>query len=359
MTATEKAFTPLQVGDVTLKNRIVMAPMTRSRAQEPGALATDLMATYYAQRASAGLIISEGIQPSVVGQGYIFTPGLHSEAQVASWRKVTDEVHGAGGVIYAQLMHAGRIGHKDLHEGGQMPLAPSAIAFEGEAYTANGPQPMETPVAMTEADIQVTIQDFATAARNAIAAGFDGVEIHAANGYVVHQFLADNTNLRTDEWGGSVAGRIKFAVEVSKAVSAAIGATKTGIRISPANPFNGIAETTTHDTYVALVKELNQLNLAYLHFCENPMQNGLINEIRALWTNPMIVNQFIGDREKGQEDLALIDAGVADAVSFGQLFLANPDLPARLKNDGPYNTPNPATFYGGAAEGYTDYPALV
>ncbi len=358
MSSSEKAFSPVTVAGVTLKNRIVMSPMTRSRAQDPGALATELMALYYSQRASAGLIITEGIQPSIVGQGYPWTPGLHSSAQVDSWRQVTDAVHEKGGVIFAQLMHCGRIGHPDLHEGGLMPLAPSAVAAEGQVYTSNGMQTLPVPVAMTEADIHQTISDFATAATNAIAAGFDGVEIHGANGYVVHQFLSDNVNLRTDEWGGSVAGHIKFPVAVATAVAAAIGADKTGIRISPANPFNGISESNVAETYSALVRELATLNLAYLHFMKNPMQGDLITEIRALWPNTLIVNDYVADRPKGKADLGFIDSGLVDLVSFGQLFLANPDLPARLETDGPYNTPDPATFYGGTEVGYTDYPAL-
>lgn len=359
MTVSDKAFAPVVVGGKTLKNRIVMAPMTRSRAHDPGALPTELTALYYAQRASAGLIITEGTQPSIVGQGYPHTPGLHSAEQVEAWRQVTDAVHEKGGVIFAQLMHCGRIGHSDLHEGELMPLAPSAVAAEGEVYTSKGLQPLQTPVAMTEDDIQQTIADFASAARNAVAAGFDGVEIHGANGYLVHQFLSDNANIRTDGWGGSVAGHIRFAVEVATAVVAAIGADKVGMRISPANPFNSISESNIQPTYTALVRELATLDLAYLHYMENPMQNGLITEIRSLWSNPMIVNTFIGDRAKSQADLASIDAGVADLVSFGQLFLANPDLPERLKHDGPYNTPDPATFYGGGAEGYTDYAPLA
>jgi N-ethylmaleimide reductase len=359
MTISDKAFTPVTVGGKTLKNRIVMSPMTRSRAQEPGGLPTELTALYYSQRASAGLIITEGIQPSIVGQGYPNTPGLHSQEQVAAWRQVTDAVHAKGGVIFAQLMHCGRIGHPDLHEGKLNPMAPSAVAAEGQVYTSNGPQTLPVPTEMTEADILQTIKDYASAASNAIAAGFDGVEIHGANGYLVHQFLSSNANVRTDSWGGSVEGHIKFGVEVAKAVAAAVGADKVGIRISPANPFNSIVENDIQSTYTAFVKELAKLNLAYLHFSANPMQNGLINEIRPLWSNPMIVNEFIGDRSKGKGDLALIDAGVADLISFGQLFLANPDLPERLKNDGPYNTPDPATFYGGDAKGYTDYPALA
>jgi N-ethylmaleimide reductase len=358
MSTVEKAFTPVQVGKYQLKNRIVMAPMTRSRAQDPGSLATELMALYYSQRASAGLIISEGIQPSIVGQGYIQTPGLYSKEQVASWRQVTDAVHAAGGVIFAQLMHCGRIGHADLHEGGLAPMAPSAVAAEGQAYTVNGMQDFPVPVEMTEADILQTIEDFANAARNAVEAGFDGVEIHGANGYLVHQFLSDNVNLRSDAWGSSVEGHIKFPIEVAKAVVAAIGADKVGIRLSPANPFNGIVETNIEATYTALVRELAKLDLAYLHFMENPMQNGLVKEIRALWSNPLILNVFVADRSKGRDDLMAIEEGLTDLISFGQLFISNPDLPARLLTDGPYNEAHPATFYGGAAEGYTDYPEL-
>jgi N-ethylmaleimide reductase len=354
----EKAFTPITVAGHELKNRIVMAPMTRSRAQEPGALATEMMATYYAQRASAGFIVTEGIQPSVVGQGYAFTPGLHSADQVASWRQVTDAVHAEGGVIFAQLMHCGRIGHADLHADGSTPQAPSAVAAQGEVYTATGLQPLPTPEAMTEADIAQTIADFANAAKNAIEAGFDGVEIHGANGYVVHQFLSDNVNVRTDEWGGSVAGHIKFAVEVTKAVAAAIGENKTAIRVSPANPFNGIEESNVVETYTALITALAPLNLAYLHFSKNPMQGDFLTDVRALWPHVLVVNDYVADRAKGKGDLHFIDDNLADLVSFGQQFLANPDLPARLATDGPYNTPNPATFYGGTAVGYIDYPTL-
>ncbi|NNN02519.1 MAG: alkene reductase [Acidimicrobiaceae bacterium] len=358
MSSVEKAFTPVQVGSKVLKNRIVMAPMTRNRADNPGALPTELMALYYAQRASAGLIVTEGTQPSIVGQGYPNTPGLHSSEQVDAWRRVTEAVHAAGGVIFAQIMHSGRISHSDLHDGELMPLAPSAVAAEGQVFTTKGMQDFQVPVAMTEEDIHQTIEDFRHAAQNAIAAGFDGVEIHGANGYLLHQFLSDNANLRTDEWGATVEGHIKFVVEVTRAVVEAVGADHVGIRLSPANPFNSISESNIEATYTQLVSELATLNLAYLHFMENPMQNGLIKKIRDLWTNPLIINTFVADRSKGRNDLESIEDGFADLVSFGQLFLANPDLPARLENDGPYNVADPATFYGGGAEGYTDYPTL-
>lgn len=354
----EKAFNSYDLAGKLLKNRIAMAPMTRSRAGNPGGLATELMAIYYAQRASAGLIITEGTQPSVVGQGYPNTPGLHSAEQVESWKKVTSAVHEKGGVIFAQLMHTGRIGHKDLLPNELVPVAPSAVTADGQVYTSKGPQAFEAPKELTEKEILQTIEDFATAAANAIAAGFDGVEIHGANGYLVHQFISTNVNLRTDQWGGSVSGRIKFAVEVAKAVSARIGATKTGIRISPANPYNGIVEDGFEATYEELIKELSSLDLAYLHFMDNPMQNGLLAKARIWWKNTLIVNTFGGEKSKSKADLEYIDSGKADLVSLGQLFISNPDLVERLKTDGPYNVADGSKFYGGNEAGYTDYPTL-
>lgn len=353
-----KAFSKYDLAGKTLSNHIVMAPMTRSRAANPGALATELMATYYSQRASAGLIVTEGTQPSIVGQGYPNTPGLHSSEQVESWKGVTSAVHAKGGVIFAQLMHTGRIGHKDLLPEGVLPLAPSAVIAEGTVYTATGPQAFEVPKQMTEEDIEQTISDFASAAENAIVAGFDGVEIHGANGYLLHQFVSTNVNLRTDQWGGSVKGRIKFVVEVAKAVAEKIGSSKVGIRLSPANPFNGIVEEGFEETYEALIKELAKLDLAYLHFMENPMQNGLLSKVRTWWTNTLIVNTFVGDKTKGKADLDYIESGAADLVSLGQLFIANPDLVERLKTDGPYNLADASKFYGGDEHGYTDYPTL-
>ena len=352
----DKAFTPFDLSGKILANRIVMAPMTRSRAQNPGALPTDLTALYYAQRASAGLIITEGTQPSIVGQGYPNTPGLYSQEQVVAWHKVTDAVHAKGGVIFAQLMHAGRIGHADLLPGDLRQVAPSPVTPVGQVYTPTGLQDFETPHELTEAEILQTIEDFAHSAENAIAAGFDGVEIHGANGYLVHQFLSDNTNLRTDSFGGSVEGRIKFAVEVAKATATRIGADKVGFRVSPANPFNGMEESDIDATYEALIKELAQFNLAYLHFMENPMQNGLLAKARSWWPTALIVNTFVSGKSK--EDLRYIETGEADLIAFGQLFISNPDLPARLQAGGPFNEANPATFYGGNNVGYTDYPTL-
>jgi N-ethylmaleimide reductase len=351
------AFDPIGLGRIRLANRIAMAPMTRSRAFGQGNSPTDLTATYYAQRAGAGLIITEGTQPSVVGQGYPSTPGLHSSEQVVAWHKVTDAVHEKGGVIFAQLMHAGRIGHPSLLPDGLTPVGVSPVAAEGQVFTPDGLQDMVVPKELTEEEILQTIADFADAARNAIAAGFDGVEIHGANGYLLHQFLSTNTNLRTDGWGGSVAGRIRFHVEVARAVSAAIGGDRTGIRISPANGANDTVEDGHRETYRALVPELDRLGLAYLHVGEGPDRE-LTLELRKQWSSTFILNPSTPGGTTGPEHLGLIEDGTADMLSFGALFLANPDLPRRLREGGPFNTPDTATFYGGDAKGYTDYPAL-
>ncbi|CAM5560331.1 Alkene reductase OS=Streptomyces alboniger OX=132473 GN=CP975_07900 PE=4 SV=1 [Streptomyces alboniger] len=350
------AFDPIDLSGTLLANRIAMAPMTRSRAGQ-GGVPTELTVEYYAQRASAGLIITEGIQPSVVGQGYPDTPGLHSAEQIAGWRKVTDAVHAAGGRIFAQLMHVGRIGHPVLLPEGMVNLAPSAIAAKGQVFTAEGPKEFLTPRELTGAEVRATIGDFATAARNAVDAGFDGVELHGANGYLIHQFLAPGSNHRTDEWGGPVENRVRFAVEVAKAVAAEIGADRTGIRLSPGNPFNDISEPEPEPTYTALVRELAALDLAYLHVLEAGDIRGLTAKLRAEFGGAFVLNPAT-DGPTGADALALVEDGTADVIAFGALFLANPDLPARLKAGGPYNTPDPATFYGGAEQGYTDYPAL-
>jgi N-ethylmaleimide reductase len=352
------AFDSYDLAGTKLANRIAMAPMTRSRAYGPGNSPTDLMASYYAQRAGAGLIITEGTQPSVIGQGYLNTPGLHAEEQVAGWRKVTDAVHAEGGVIFAQLMHTGRIGHPSLLPDDLHPVGPSAVKADGQVFTNEGPQVLVVPRELTEQEITETIADFASAARNAIEAGFDGVEIHGANGYLVHQFLSSNANQRTDGWGGSVDGRIRFAVEVATAVAEAIGSDKVGIRVSPGNPYNDIAEQDVDETYTALVDRLAPLGLAYLHLVESP-DRSLTRRLRERWPATLIVNPSTYPAPTGPESLALIEDGTADLVSFGALFLANPDLPARLAAGGPFNTPDPASFYGGDEKGYTDYPALT
>ncbi|WP_175411025.1 alkene reductase [Streptomyces sp. TRM64462] len=354
------AFDPIDLAGAALPNRIAMAPMTRNRA--PGRVPTDLMAEYYAQRASAGLIITEGIQPTPGGQGYPNTPGLHSDEQIAAWRKVTDAVHARGGRIFAQIMHAGRIGHPSLLAdlpGDLHPVAPSAVAAQGQVFTAEGPKDMVTPRELTGVEIRGVIADFATAARNAVAAGFDGVEIHGANGYLVHQFIASGTNRRTDEWGGSAEGRIRFAVEVTRAVADAIGAERTALRISPGNPYNDMDDADPEPAYTALVAALEPLGLAYLHVLEaTGDQREISLALRKRFSGTFMLNPFTDGRPTGADELALIEDGTADMLAFGVLFLANPDLPARLAAGGPYNTPDPAAFYGGDHRGYTDYPTL-
>ncbi|MFF0734277.1 alkene reductase [Streptomyces chartreusis] len=353
------AFTPYDLGDTRLSHRIVMAPMTRSRAYGSGQSPTDLMATYYAQRASGGLIVTEGTQPSVVGQGYPDTPGIHSAEQIAAWRKVTDAVHAEGGVIFLQIMHTGRVGHPTLM--GLTPVGPSAVRAEGQVYTHEGPKEFVTPAELTEDEIARTIADFADAARNAVEAGFDGVELHGANGYLIHQFLAPNSNRRTDGWGGTPDRRIRFAVEAAKAVAEAIGPDKVGFRISPGNPYNDIDESDRADleaTYTALVDALAPLGLVYLHQMEAPEVRDLMVRLRKSWPGTFILNPFTGMEPTGPDALALVEDGTADLIAYGGLFLANPDLPARLAAGGPFNTPDRATSFGGDHRGYTDYPAL-
>ncbi|MGW4562187.1 alkene reductase [Streptomyces sp. NPDC004561] len=352
------AFDPFDLGGKPLANRIAMAPMTRSRAFGPGAEPTELMATYYAQRAGAGLIVTEGVQPSPVGQGYPDTPGLHTPGQVRAWRTVTDAVHREGGVIFAQLMHTGRIGHPSLLPEGLVPVAPSAVAAQGQVFTHEGPKEFVTPRELSEAEIRQTIADFAAAARNAVEAGFDGVEIHGANGYLIHQFLAPGANRRTDAWGGTTEGLIRFAVEVVTAVTREIGGHRVGLRISPGNPYNDIAEDNPGEVYPALLDRLAGLEPAYLHVLEGP-DRGLTARLRKAWPGTFVLNPFTHPDVTGPEALKLIEDGSADMIAYGALFLANPDLPRRLAAGGPFNAPDQATFYGGDHRGYTDYPALT
>ncbi|MFD0312530.1 alkene reductase [Streptomyces sp. NPDC127119] len=350
------AYDPIDLSGTPLANRIVMAPMTRSRAGDGGA-PTDLNVEYYAQRASAGLIVTEGVQPSVVGQGYPDTPGLHSAEQIAAWRKVTDAVHAAGGRIFAQLMHAGRIGHPSLLPDGLVNVGASPVRAEGQVYTHEGPLDFVTPRELTGDEVRATIGEFVSAARGAVEAGFDGVELHGANGYLIHQFLAPGSNHRTDEWGGPVENRIRFAVEAVKAVAAEIGAGRTGIRLSPGNPYNDIQEPEPEAAYTALVDALEPLGLAYLHITEVGEIRELTLALRKRFSGTFILNPAT-EGPTGPESLTLVEDGVADLVAYGQLFLANPDLPARLKAGGPFNEGDPTTYFGGDAKGYTDYPAL-
>jgi N-ethylmaleimide reductase len=353
------AFEPIRIGRFTARNRVVMAPMTRSRAYGAGASPTPLVATYYGQRAGAGLIVTEGIQPSAVGQGYVSTPGLHSAEQVAAWQPVTAAVHERGGLIFAQLMHTGRIGHPALYatDGELVPVGASAVRAAGQVHTPDGPRDFVTPEPLDAAGIAATIDDFTTAARNAIAAGFDGVELHGANGYLLHQFLSTNANRREDEWGATIAGRIRLTVEIARSVAAAIGADRLGLRISPSNPYNDIIEDDHRPTYLALLDELNPLGLAYLHVAEGP-DTEFTAGLRARWTGAFLLNPYTPGAFTGPEALKLIETGAADLVSYGALFLANPDLVERLRAGGPFNTPDYAKAFGGDHEGYTDYPEL-
>ncbi|MFF0015248.1 alkene reductase [Streptomyces sp. NPDC005374] len=350
-------FDSVTFGKLTLDNRLVMAPMTRNRAKPCGG-ATELMAEYYAQRASAGLIITEGTQPSQVGQGFLNTPGLHHPEQVKSWRTVTDAVHAAGGKIVVQLMHSGRIGHPALYDSAHRPVAPSAIAAAGQCFTPAGPQDYPVPHELTADEIAATVRDFADAARAAVEAGFDGVQVHAGNGFLLHQFLAENTNHRTDSYGGSLAGRIRLTVEVTEAVAAAIGNERTSVRLSPGNTYNDIAEGDTQALYAALVPALPEL--AFLEVCEI-VSRPVTRAVRELWQGGLVVNphatpdSFPASAETAQQ---ILDDGLADAVSLGALFLANPDLPARIASGGPFNTADESAYYGGDHRGYTDYPVL-
>lgn len=354
-------FSPYQLGPLHLPNRLVMAPMTRNRAGA-GEVPGPLNATYYTQRASAGFIITEGTQVSQQGQGYPGTPGIFSPAQVAGWTLVTQAVHAADGRIFAQLWHVGRISHPSLQPGGGAPVAPSAVQPAGQIMTAQGMQPFVTPRALTTAEVVGIVEDFRRAAANAKEAGFDGVELHGANGYLVDQFLKDRTNRRTDRYGGSALNRARFLLEVSEALAGEMGAERVGVRLAPTNPFNDIADSNPAATFAAAVGELNRLNLGYLHIVEplpsDPVAAGERPDIRffrRLWRGALIGN-------KGY-DLARANAtlreGLVDLVSFAALFLANPDLPERFRRGAVLNPPNRATFYGGGAKGYTDYPALA
>ena len=347
-------WTPTTVGATSVPHRLVMAPMTRDRSTPEG-VPTELNAEYYAQRASNALIVTEGTQPSGDGQGYLLTPGIHNDDQIAGWRKVTDAVHAANGRIFIQLMHVGRISHPDNTPHGRQPVAPSAIRPNGLMFTASGPQEMPTPRSLSTEEVAATVDDFRRAAGAAVAAGADGVEIHGASGYLVQQFLSDNTNQRTDRYGGSVDNRIRFAVEVATAVADEIGADRTGLRISPGNPYNDIAESDTAELYPALVRALSPLGLAYLHVV-HAGDDALLDTIRDLWPTRLILNRSGTDLPTRAKD---IDDGTADLISVGALALANPDLVARLRSGAPLNNPDPATFYGGGAVGYTDYPTYA
>lgn len=368
MTASENdpLFSPLTAGALELPNRIVLAPLTRSRAGQPGNVPTALNAEYYAQRASAGLILSEATNISQIGTGYALTPGIYTDAQIAGWRLVTDAVRAVGGRMLLQLWHCGRMSHESLHPG-EAPRAPSAIhcdtcqVFTLDAEGRGGLTPVSPPQAMTADEIQATIDDYARATRNAMAAGFDGVQIHAANGYLLHQFLASNTNARTDGYGGSLANRCRLLFEVMDAVLDEVPASRVSVRLSPLFGLNGMADANPAETFGTVIDHLNRLGIALLEIADTDVMAGA--EPRMAQMRGFTRERFAGvlmlnggyDAERAR---AAIAAGDGDCVSFGRLFLANPDLPERIRRNGPYNAPNPATFYGGAGQGYTDYPGL-
>lgn len=353
MNTTTSLWKPITFGQLELEHRLAMAPMTRSRATPEG-VPTELMAEHYAQRASTALIITEGTQPSDEGQGYLLTPGIYTDAQIAGWRRVTDAVHRAGGRIVVQLMHVGRIAHPQNTPHGRQPVAPSAVKPDGKMFTASGMQEMPEPRALSEQEIRNAVQDFRRAAAAAISAGADGVEFHGANGYLIQQFLSSNANRRTDRYGGSTENRIRFAVEVAAAVAGEIGSGRTGFRISPGNPFNDIVEEDVPELYGALVQGLAPLELAYLHVAHGG-DEGLLAAIRRDWPGALLVNRGGASLDERAQD---IERGLADVVTVGAMVLANPDLVERIKSGAPLNEPDRGTFYGGGARGYTDYPTL-
>ncbi len=353
-------FTPIQVGPYRLANRIVMAPMTRNRAGD-GNAAQPLNVEHYAQRASAGLIVTEGSQIAEDAVGYPATPGIHSDEQVAGWTAVTDAVHEKGGHIFLQLWHTGRVSHPSLLPGEMLPIAPSAIKPDGEAITYNGPRPFVTPQALDLDEIPAIISQYQSAAANAKQAGFDGVEIHAANGYLLDQFLRDGTNRRNDTYGGSIENRARLLIEVTAAVASVWSDDRVGVRLAPLNPFNDMRDSDPEATFTRAVEMLNQFALAYLHVtemgCETPGAAGPEFDLRSLkqhWDGNYMTN---GGYDKKRANAALA-AGEADMIAFGVPFIANPDLVERFAQDAALNEADPETFYGGGAEGYNDYPSL-
>ncbi|MBU6493236.1 MAG: alkene reductase [Burkholderiales bacterium] len=354
-------FDPVQLGPITLRNRIVMAPLTRSRVGQ-GDAPGPMNAQYYAQRASAGLIVSEATNISQQGKGYAFTPGIYTEAQVAGWRLVTDAIHAKGGRIFCQLWHVGRISHPSLQADNALPVAPSAVTPNGKAFTETGFQPHVTPRALETAEIPGIVAQYRHAAECAKRAGFDGVEIRAANGYLLDQFLRDKTNLRTDAYGGSIENRARLVLEVTQAVVDVWGAERVGIRISPVSPANDIADSNPEPLFTYLVEQLNRFNLVYLHVVEGAtggprtVEGGFdLQKLRRIFNGIYMANNGY--------DLPLAvqarTTNAADLIAFGRPFISNPDLVERLKTGGPLNPLDKSTLYGGDARGYIDYPSLA
>jgi N-ethylmaleimide reductase len=355
-------FEPVQLGSFVLANRVFMAPLTRTRADADG-VPSNLAATYYGQRASAGLIVTEATQISPMGKGYSNTPGIHSPEQVRGWSRIVESVHNSGGRIFLQLWHVGRISHSSLLPNNAQPVAPSAVRANAHTHIATGAAQVSEPVALTPRGIKETLADYRRAASNAKEAGFDGVEIHAANGYLIDQFLRTGTNQRTDEYGGVAPNRVRFLTEAVEQVLEAWDSKLVGVRISPTVDFNDMRDDNPLETFSVTVARLNDFGLGYLHVVERAQDsNGsgeealaLSAHLRTLWKGLYVVNGGY-DGLKGEEALR---TGHADAVAYGRAFLANPDLPRRLQLGAALNEPDPTTFYGGGAAGYTSYPALT
>jgi N-ethylmaleimide reductase len=357
----ENLFSSYSLGDLELPNRMVLAPMTRSRALD-GNVPNPIAATYYVQRASAGLLITEATQVSPQGVGYIRTPGIHSREQVAGWKKITDAVHGVGGTIFSQLWHVGRVSHPDFHDGA-LPVAPSAIAVDGEVFTPRGREKIVVPRALAAHELPGIVAQFQKAAENAKAAGFDGVELHGANGYLLDQFLRDGANRRTDAYGGSIQNRARLPLEVTEAVIGVWGPERVGYKLSPRFPGYSMSDSKPFETFSYLTDELRKLGLGYLHISE-AVAGPMAAPAGTARVTPVLRDKFDGtvivnggyDARTGN---AAIARGEADLVAFGVSFLANPDLPARYLKKTPLNAPDQATFYAGEEKGYIDYPALA
>ncbi len=350
-----KLLEPLHRPELRLPNRVAMAPMTRGRADDTTGVPHDLTARYYAQRAGAGLIISEGIWPSRTGKSGPGIPGIVTRQQIGAWRAVTKAVHEEGGRIFAQLWHAGRVSHPDVL--GRTPVAPSAVRQEGRIFAPGGWTDTVEPRALGEDEVGEIVDDFALAAGVAIEAGFDGVELHGANGYLIQQFLARNTNRREDRYGGSVAARLRFLLEVVAAVAAQIGAARVGLRISPGNPENDIREDDWKETYPRLLAELRRHELAYLHIIDAPDLEAL-SLLRPLWPGTLVANLRSAEPTTQAEGESLLESGLADVVAFGRLFIANPDLPVRFARQGRLAHADHDVYYGARLDGYADFPAI-
>ena len=364
-------FTPLQLGPYTLRNRIVLPPLTRSRSTQPGNIANELMAEYYQQRSSAGFMVSEGTQIEPRGQGYAWTPGIHSTEQIAGWQKVTRAVHDAGGVIFAQLWHVGRVSHTALQPEGQAPVAPSAIlASQVKVFIETAPgsgmlSEPSMPRELTTAEVRELVQYYAQAARNALQAGFDGVELHCANGYLVNQFISAHSNQRGDEYGGSLDNRLRFLREITQAVAEVVGPQRLGVRFAPLfsstdeeRVYLGLVEDDPQATYLAAIRHLEELGIAYLSLAEADWEGAeeLPESFRWAVRRAFSGRILYAGRYDAPRAAAAIEAGWADLIGFGRSFIANPDLPTRIAHGWPLNALDSASMYGGTAQGYTDYP---